>query len=125
MKISLVGGTGRRGRGTQPIEFKVEVLYLITKKGLSAKDAIASAASQFGVDIAGKSSYTEHAGSHKNRYIKEVYNACQRDPAVDQLCKEKRLEFRVDGDNTPPPPVEEPEVDELEEQEEELELDEE
>lgn len=96
MKISLVGGSGRTGRGTQPIEFKIEALRLIVKEGLSAKDAIARAASQFEIDLAGKSSYDQHAGSHKHRYTKEVYNASQSDPRVKELCDEAGLQFNVE-----------------------------
>lgn len=94
-KISLVGGSGRRGRGSQPIEFKIEALRLICKEGLSAKEAISRAADEHGVDLEGKSSYENHPGSHKHRYVKEVHAAQETDESVRLLCEEAGLEFQV------------------------------
>lgn len=96
MKVTLVGGNGRTGRGTHPVEFKIEALRLIVKESLSAKDAIARAAEQFEIEL--KPSYSTHAGSHKWRFTNEVGRLAKEDPTVAELCEEAGLQFNYEGE---------------------------
>lgn len=96
MTVKLVGGNNGR-RGTLPIEFKIEVLRLVSKENLSAKDAIARAAADFELEL--KPSYTTAAGSHKYRFTKEVGQLARTDETVAELCDAAGLEFRYEEEN--------------------------